>query len=149
MSAPARSVPLLVSTLFGVLMVLAAAGTTRGPGWIAAGVALAAVAAGAVHRGAAPVAVLVTAAVLVIANAPGLVAAVCGLSASAYLITRHAAAITAPTLLGMAGCTAVALTAAALPWRLAWVPLLAPAIALGIVALAGTGLFRQDPVRYE
>lgn len=149
MSAPGRSASLLFSTFFGLVMVLAAAGTSRGAAWIGAVIALAAVLAGLFHRVFAAVAVLATAGVLAWSGAPVLVAAGCGLSATAYLVSRFRAALTGPTVLGMAAFSLVALAAALVPWRPAWVPLLAPVIVVGIVVLAGAGLFREDTARYE
>ena len=68
-----------------------------------------------------------------------------GLSATAYLVIRYAtpdvagigvATMTGPTVIGMVGCTLAAVTAALVPWRLAWVPLLAPLLVVGIVVVA-------------
>lgn len=149
--------PVLFSTVFGVLMVVASAG----PGAavrVAVALALLAVVAGAFYRPATVVAVLATVAALALSDPPLLSAAVCGLSATAYLVIRHAVAqdgasdvvtTTAPTVLGMLGFTAGAVIAGLMPWRLAWVALLAPVVVVGIVVAAGAGLFRPDPVRYE
>ncbi len=149
----AQPAPLLFSTVFGALMVVAAAGPGT-PTLIAAALALVAVAAGVFYRPAAVLAVLAAVAALGLSDPPVLSAAVSGLSATAYLVIRHAAGsdvvtTTAPTVTCMLGFTVGAVAAGLLPWRLAWVPLLAPVVVVGIVVAAGTGLFRPDPVRYE
>lgn len=153
MTGPGR----MPATLFGALMVGTAAVAAAGPARIGAGLALAAVLAGIVHRPAAVAAVLATVALLAWSSPPVVVAAACGLSATAYLVLRYGPgagdvvvpAVTVPTLLGMGGGTLAALAASVLPWRIPWLPLLAPVIVVGIVVLAGAGLFRADPVRYE
>ena len=65
-----------------------------------------------------------------------MVAAVAGLAATAYLVLRHArggdasVALTAPTVLGALGLSAVAILGAAVPTTLPWVPLVAPLAAV-------------------
>jgi hypothetical protein len=59
-----------------------------------------------------------------------------GLCAAAYLVLRHTGAVTAPTVLGAVGFTAVGLAAASLPFQLPWVPLLAPLAVLVLYVLA-------------
>lgn len=144
----------MIPWAFGVLMVLAAAGAGGVPALITAVLALAAVVAGVFHRSAAVVAVLATVAVLALSEVPPLFAAVSGLCAAAYLVLSYGAGagvvvMTVPTVVGMAGFTVVAVAAAMLPWRLSWVPLLAPAAVVAIVAMTGAGLSPKDPVRYE
>lgn len=151
--------PLLFSTFFGAQMALAAAGPGT-PSRIAAALALAAVVAGVFHRPAATAAVLAAVAALALSDPSPLFAAVSGLSAAAYLVIRYAVGaaddtasaavtVTAPTVAGMLVFSLAAVLAAVLPWRWSWVPLLAPAAVVAILVLAGTGLFRADPVRYE
>lgn len=149
----AQPAPLLFSTVFGALMAVTAAGPGA-PGRIAAAAALAGVAAGVFYRPAAVPAVLAAVAALGVSAPSVPSAAVCGLSATVYLVIRHAVGsdvvtTTAPTVLGMLGFTAAAVVAAIVPWRLAWVPLLGPVVVVAIVVAAGAGLFRPDPVRYE
>jgi hypothetical protein len=115
-----------LSTAFGLVMVAAAVVQAHGIALVTAGVAAAAVLAGTVFRPAAPLAVLSTAAVIVIADAPPMLTALSGLSAAGYLVLRHTAAATAPTVVGAVGFTAVGLGAASLPMELPWVPVLAP-----------------------
>lgn len=126
MRAPGQAVTRAVSTAFGLVMVASAAAQAGGPGLVAAVVAAAAVVAGSVFRPAATIAVLLTVAVLVLADAPPVLTATCGLCAAAYLVLRHTDAVTSPTVFGAVGFTAVGLAAVSLPIVLPWVPLLAP-----------------------
>jgi hypothetical protein len=126
MSTPGQAVTHTVSTAFGLVMVASAAVQADAPGLVAAVVAAVAVLAGSVFRPAATMAVLVTVAVLVLADAPPLLTATSGLCAAAYLVLRHTATVTAPTVLGAVGLTAAGLAAVSLPIELPWVPLLAP-----------------------
>ena len=95
----------------------------------------AAVLVGSVFRPAAAVAVLLTVAVIVLADAPPVLTATSGLCAAAYLVLRHTAAVTAPTVLGAVGFTAAGLAAVSLPFQLPWVPLLAPLAVLTLYVL--------------
>jgi hypothetical protein len=124
-----------LSTAFGLVMVASAAVQADGPGLVAAVMAAVAVLAGSVFRLVATMAVLLTVGVLVLADAPPVLTATSGLCAAAYLVLRHTAAVTAPTVLGAVGFTAVGLAAAALPIQLPWVPLLAPLAVLVLYVL--------------
>ena len=126
MSSAAAPVTRAVSTAFGLVMVASAAVQADGPGLVAAAVAAAVVLAGTVFRPAATIAVLLTVSVIVLADAPPVLTATSGLCAAAYLVLRHTAAVTSPTVLGAVGFTAAGLAAASLPMALPWVPLLAP-----------------------
>jgi hypothetical protein len=126
MSSSGHAVTRTVSTAFGLVMVASAAVQADTTGLVAAVVAAAAVLAGSVFRPAATMAVLVTVAVLVLADAPPLLTATCGLCAAAYLVLRHTATMTSPTVIGAVGLTAAGLAAVSLPIELPWVPLLAP-----------------------
>ncbi len=119
-----------ISTAFGLVMVASAAVQADGPGLAAAAVAAAAVLAGSVFRPAATIAVLLTVSVIVLAEAPPAMTATSGLCAAAYLVLRHTAAVTSPTVIGAVGFTAAGLAAASLPIELPWVPLLAPVAVL-------------------
>jgi hypothetical protein len=121
-----------VSTAFGLVMVASAAVQADRPGLIAALAAAGAVLAGSVFRPASAVAVLATVGVIVLADAPPVLTATSGLCAAAYLALRHTVLVTAPTVLGAVGFTAVGLAAASLPFQLPWVPLAAP---LAVLAL--------------
>ena len=126
MSTAAAAVTRGVSTAFGLVMVASAAVQADGPGLVAAAVAAAVVLAGTVFRPAATIAVLLTVSVIVLADAPPVLTATAGLCAAAYLVLRHTATVTSPTVLGAVGFTAAGLAAASLPMELPWVPLLAP-----------------------
>ncbi|MDQ1248025.1 MAG: hypothetical protein QG597_2397 [Actinomycetota bacterium] len=143
--APSQPAPLVFSTFFGLLMVLAGSGNGGVAAWIGAALALLAVVAGVFYRPSAVLAVIATAATLAVSDTSVLFAAACGLSATAYLVIRCAVpalaglgvvTITAPTVIGMVGFGLAAVAAALLPWRLPWVPLLAPALVVGIVVVA-------------
>ncbi|PXX13027.1 hypothetical protein [Mycolicibacterium moriokaense] len=135
MSAAAVAVTRGVSTAFGLVMVASAAVQADRPGVIAAVAATAAVLAGSVFRPAATIAVLLTVSVIVLADVPPLLTATSGLCAAAYLVLRHTAAVTAPTVVGAVGFTAAGLAAAALPIQLPWVPLAAPLAVLLLYVL--------------
>jgi len=135
MSFAASPVTRAVSTAFGLVMVASAAVQADGPGLVAAVVAAAAVLVGSVFRPAATIAVLATVAVLVLDDAPPALTATSGLCAAGYLVLRHTAAVTSPTMLGAVGFTAVGLAAASLPIQLPWVPLLAPLAVLVLYVL--------------
>ena len=130
MSSAAAHVTRAVSTAFGLVMVASAAVQADGPGLVAAAVAAAVVLAGTVFRPAATIAVLLTVSVIVLADAPPVLTATAGLCAAAYLVLRHTATVTSPTVLGAVGFTAAGLAAASLPMELPWVPLLAPLVVL-------------------
>lgn len=124
-----------VSTAFGLVMVASAAVQADNPGLVAAVVAAAAVLAGSVFRPAATIAVLLTVAVIVLADAPPVLTATSGLCAAAYLVLRHTQAVTTPTVLGAVGFTAAGLAAASIPFQLPWVPLVAPLAVLVLYVL--------------
>ncbi|HVQ50875.1 MAG TPA: hypothetical protein VMS92_12610 [Mycobacterium sp.] len=135
MSTAAAAVTRGVSTAFGLVMVASAAVQADRSGVIAAVAAGAVVLAGSVFRPAATVAVLLVVSVIVLADVPPVLAATSGLCAAAYLVLRHTAAVTAPTMVGAVGFTAAGLAAASLPIQLPWVPLLAPLAVLGLYVL--------------
>jgi hypothetical protein len=135
MSAAAAAVTRAVSTAFGLVMVASAAVQADRPGLIAAVAASAAVLAGSVFRPAAAIAVLLTVSVIVLADAPPVLTATSGLCAAAYLVLRHTAAVTSPTVVGAVGFSAAGLAAASLPIQLPWVPLLAPLAVLVLFVL--------------
>jgi hypothetical protein len=135
MSTATVAITRFVSTAFGLLMVASAAAQADRPGVIAAVAAAAAVLVGSVFRPAATIAVLLTVSVIVLADVPPVLTATSGLCAAAYLVLRHTAAVTAPTVVGAVGFTAAGLAAASLPIQLPWVPLLAPLAVLVLYVL--------------
>jgi hypothetical protein len=125
-----------ISTAFGLLMVAAAAVGADGPALVAAVLAAVVVLAGNVFRLAATAAVLIDVVVVVAADTPPMLTALSGLCATAYLVLRHTATVTAPTVLGAVGFAIAGLGAASIPVQLPWVPLLAPAAVLAVYVLA-------------
>jgi hypothetical protein len=145
MTAPAQLAARAVSTAFGLVMVAAAAVAADRPALVAATAAAVAILAGNLFRLAATVAVLLTVSVIVLADAPPMLAALSGLSAAAYLVLRHNAAATSPTVLGAVGFTAAGLAAASLPIELPWVPLLAPLAVLALFVLVTRPFWAKRP----
>lgn len=125
-----------LSTAFGFVMVATAALPSDDVALVVCGLAVLMVLLGNVFAVAATLAVLVTAAAIVIASGSPPLAALCGLSGAAYLVLRHTADVTVPTAVGALGFTAVALTAVVLSPELPWVPLVAPLAVLAAVVLA-------------
>lgn len=133
----------LLSTGFGLVMVAAAGLQTAGPALVTAMTAAAAVVVGIAFRVAATLAVLSAAAAIVSAEAPPLLAGLAGLSAACYLVLRHTEGgsagvlgAAAPALLTALGFTFVGVLAAAFPFELPWLPLLAPLAVFAIYVLA-------------
>ncbi len=135
MSISGPAVTRAISTAFGLVMVASAAVDADRPGLIAAFAATAAVLVSNFVRPAATVAVLLVVAVIVLVDAPPVLTATSGLCAAAFLVLRHAATVTAPTVLGALGFTAAGLAATSLPVHLPWVPLLAPLTVLLLYVL--------------
>ncbi|MCB1265988.1 MAG: hypothetical protein KDB56_15705 [Mycobacterium sp.] len=137
-----------LATVFAALMVLTAAWPAGQAGLAAVAPAAVAVLAGVYVRAAATAAVLLTGAALVLLDAPALFAAGSGLSAAAYLVTRHAvgrggASITVPGAIALVGFTVAGIVATAIPVTLTWVPMLAPALVVALMVVAGAPLLRQ------
>ncbi|WP_326548549.1 hypothetical protein QGN32_10775 [Mycolicibacterium sp. ND9-15] len=125
-----------LSTAFGLVMVAAAALEASDRALVVCAFAVVMVLASNVFRPAATIAVVTATAALVLASAGPTLAALCGLSSTAYLVLRHTADISLPTVAGALGFTTVGLAAAMLPFELPWVPLIAPLAALAAVVLA-------------
>lgn len=127
----------LLSLAFGLLMVAAATLASGGPALVLAAVAVAALVAGLVIRLAATLAVVAVVGALALSEPSPVVAAIAGLSATAYLVVRHAdgtdaaSALTVPTVLAALGLSAVTVLGATVPLALPWAPLVAP---LAVVA---------------
>jgi hypothetical protein len=125
-----------LSTAFGLVMIAAAAVQADDAAMIVAGSTTFAVLMGNIFRPAATLAVLMSAAVIVLTDAPAMLAALSGLCAACYLVLRHTAIITAPSVIGAVGFTAAGLAAVSMPLQLPWVPLAAPLAVLTLVALS-------------
>jgi hypothetical protein len=124
-----------LSTAFGLVMVAAAAVQADVAALIAAALSTLGILVGNVFRPAATLAVLLAATALVLNESPAMLASLSGLCAACYLVLRHTAAITAPTVIGAVGFTALVLAAVSLPLELPWVPLLAPLAVLVLFVL--------------
>jgi hypothetical protein len=134
-----------LSTAFGLVMVAAAAVQADDAALIAAALATLGVLVGNVFRPAATLAVLLAASALVITDSPAVLTSMSGLCAACYLVLRHTAAITAPTVIGAVGFTVVGLAAVTLPLELPWAPLLAPLVVVALVALVTRPFWAQRP----
>ena len=124
-----------LSAAFGLVMVAAVAVAADDAALIVVGLATLAVLVGNVFRPAATLAVLLAATALVLNESPVILAALSGLCAACYLVLRHTTVITAPTVIGAVGFTAVGLATVSLRVDLPWVPLVAPLAVLTLVAL--------------
>ena len=136
--------PLAFSSVFGLLMVAAAAVDADRAAVVTAAVAVGAMLVGLRYRAAATLSVLLVVAVIVLSDPPGLYAALSGLSAAAYLVLWHAASLgvvttTVPTVLGMVGFTLVGVVATVVPAAVPWLPLVAPVAAVAIFVVATGG----------
>lgn len=134
----------------GALMVAAAARPVGPWALVALALAAGAVLAGVFVRQAAPAAVLLTVVGIALGDPGPLFAAVSGLSAAAYLVTRYAGdavTLTTPTLLGMLGFTAAGVAATTVPVQLTWVPLMAPLIMAGILIVVVAPLVARAVAR--
>jgi hypothetical protein len=132
-----------LSTAFGLVMVAAASVQADDAALIAAALSTRGILVGNVFRPAATLAVLLAATALVLNESPAMLASLSGLCAACYLVLRHTAAITAPTVIGAVGFTAVGLAAVTLPLELAWAPLLAPLVMVALVALVTRPFWAQ------
>jgi hypothetical protein len=138
-----RSIALVASAVFGVLMVGLAAVGAHGVAVAAAAAALIAVGAGSVYRPVATGAVLLCVATILVSDPPLVPAAWSGLCAAAYLVCRHAVGTAEgvvmwswPTVLAAVGFTVAGLVATAFPLQLPWLPLAAPLAALAVYLVA-------------
>lgn len=143
MTPIARSAALVISTVFGALMVGLAAAGSHGPALVAGILAAAAVGVGVALRPAATVAVLLAAATVAVSDPPLVLAAWSGLCAAAYLVCRHAVGTPAgvviwswPTAVAAVGFTCAGLVATSFPLQLPWLPVAAPLGVLAIYVLA-------------
>lgn len=131
----------VISPAFGLLMVSTATGA-RGPALVAGIAGVIAVGVGIVFRRAATIAVLLSVSAIVVSDPLPVLAALSGLCAAAYLVSRYAAGTSVgvlgswPTVLAAAGFTFAGLVATSFPLQVPWLPLLAPLAVLAIYALA-------------
>lgn len=132
MSPPAQSA---VSAILGLLMVGLAGIGSHGPVLVLLTISVLALGVGVVIRSAATITVLLTIVVIVAADSPPVFAALSGLSAVGYLVSRHLA-YSWPMVVGAAGFTFVGLVATSFPLHVPWLPLLAPLAVLAIYVVA-------------
>jgi hypothetical protein len=128
-----------LSLAFGLVMVAAAAVAASGAALAVVPAAVAAVVVGIRVSGAPTFAVGCTVVLLVLTDPPPVVAALAGLSATAYLVLRHTAHIeeAAPraTVVGAVGFSAAGMVAVLIPADLAWLPLAAPVAVLAVYVI--------------
>ena len=143
MNPIARSTALAISTVLGAMMVGLAAFGSHGAAVVAGATALVAVGVGVAFRPAATLAVLLSAATIVVSDSSLVFAAWSGLCAVGYLVCRHAVGTPTgvvmwswPTAIAAVGFTSAGLVATSFPLQLPWLPLAAPLGALAIYVLA-------------
>jgi hypothetical protein len=143
MTATAHLSARVFSTGFGLVMVGLAADGSHGLAVAAGALALTMVGVGMVVRSAATLAVLLSVAMIMVADPPHVFAALSGLCAAAYLVCRHAVGTPTglvmgswPTFAGAVGFTFAGLVATSFPLQLPWLPLAAPLGVLAIYVLA-------------
>ncbi|MBB5162773.1 hypothetical protein [Mycobacterium sp. AZCC_0083] len=123
-----------LSTAFGLLMVAATALVAEGPSLVGAALAVVAVAFGIRFAGAATLAVTISVVVALLADAPPMSTALAGIAAAAYLVLRYSSSVesvvTAPTVVGALGFSAIGLGATVIPVSVPWLPLAAPVAVL-------------------
>jgi hypothetical protein len=152
MTPSIQPAPLAFSTAFGLLMVTAAAIHTDRAGAVAIGIAVVALVVGLRYRAAATLSVLsVIVAILLSVPPPPLFAALSGLSAAAYLVTRHAVeagvvTTTRPTVIAMVTFTLIGIGATSVPLHLPWLPLVAPPAVVVIFLLAAWPFLRGQRI---
>lgn len=143
MNSIARSAPLVLSTIFGLLMVGLAVVGSHGPAVVAGALSAITVGAGLAFRRAATLAVLLSVITIALSDPSPVFAAWSGLCAAAYLVCRHAAAAPVgaviwswPTVVAAVGFTSAGLVATSFPLQLPWLPLAAPLAVLAIYVFA-------------
>ncbi|MFL0275398.1 hypothetical protein [Mycobacterium sp. SMC-19] len=139
-----RPLPLVLSGLCGLAMVAVAGWGASGMAATAALLAGGAVLLGLRWRVAATTAVLLLVVAIGLADSPNVSAAAAGLAAVGYLALRHTGTVSLPTAIFALGFTAAGLVATVFPWRLPWLPLLAPFAVFGLYCVAAHPLIRAE-----
>jgi hypothetical protein len=135
----------ILATAFGLLMVAAVALQADAIALVAAAVGAVAVLCSIRFPTAATLAVCACIAAIALSDASPMLTAVAGLSATCYLIVRHAGVsvpLTRPTVIGTLGLSALGLVATAVPMELPWVTLAAPLAVFALFVLAVRPLSR-------
>ena len=143
MASLAQSGTSALATGFGLLMVGVTAIGAHGPSLVVGLVAAVVVGVGTVFRPAATLAVLLAVLAIVVSNPSPVLAALSGLCAAAYLVSRHAASTASgavigswPTTVAAVGFTFAGLVATSFPLQVPWLPLVAPVAVLAVYVLA-------------
>lgn len=143
MNSIARSAPLVLSAIFGMLMVGLAVVGSHGQVVVVGALSAVAVGVGLAFRPAATLAVLLSVVTIALSDPSSVFAAWSGLCAAAYLVCRHAVAAPVgvvirswPTVIAAVGFTSAGLVATSFPLQLAWLPLAAPLAVLAIYVFA-------------
>lgn len=143
-SGPTEPCHAALSGMCGLAMAgvagLGASGTAATAALLSAG----AVVLGFRWRVAATMAVLLAVVAIGLADSPNVSAAVAGLAAVGYLALRHVGTVTVPTVIFAVGFTVAGLIATVFPWRLPWLPLLAPFAVFGLYAVAAQPFLRVE-----
>lgn len=134
----------VLSTAFGLVMVAIAAVQASDVALVVCGVSTIAVLAANIFRACATVAVAVVGVAVLLGDVPPMLAALCGLTATGYLVLRHTTTVGAATVVGALGFTAIVLAAVVVPLRLPWVPLLVPVVVLAVVVLATRPFWAEE-----
>jgi hypothetical protein len=127
-----------LATIFGLVMVGAAAVGTHGPAVATAGASALAVGMGIALRPIATLAVLLSVFTMVLSDPSNLFAALSGFCAAGYLVCQHAGAAigSRPTLVATVGFAFAGVVATSFPLQLPWLPLAAPLAVVAIYVLA-------------
>jgi hypothetical protein len=151
MSRGAQLTAQVLATASGVAMVTVAGIGAHGAARAAAASALVAVVAAILLRPVATLAVLLTVAVIVLSSPDVALVAASGLFAAVYLVLRHAAAgtvglnsVSGATMSSALGFAFAGLVASAFPFRLPWLPLLAPSAVFAVYLLATRPFLRDE-----
>ncbi|QUR66707.1 hypothetical protein [Mycobacterium spongiae] len=142
MASIAQPVARGFSSVFGLLMVGTAIVGADGLAVVVGIVGAGAVAVGIVVRPAATVAVLVSVSAIVVSDQSYVFAALSGLCAAGYLVSRYAVVHGGfvldhwPTIVAAVGFTFAGVVATSFPLQVPWLPLLAPLAVLAIYVLA-------------
>jgi hypothetical protein len=151
MSRGAQLTAHLLSTASGLLMVAVVGIGSHGRILTVATSAAVTVTVAILFRPIATLAVLLTVALVALSGPSAALAALAGLSATVYLILRHAAgsgvglnSVSGATLVAAVGFALVGLVATAFPLQLPWLPLLAPLAVFAVYLLATRPFLRDE-----
>lgn len=127
--------PRLWSAALGLAMATVVAPSVHGPAIAAVIGAGLAVSVATLFLPAATLGVLLVVVAIVSSDIGPGAAAASGLCAAGYLVMRHTAAVTGPTVVAAIGFTLIGLVSTVFPLQLPWLPVLAPPLAFGCYAV--------------